>query len=170
LERYNPASILSKDPQDLLSYGDEYSGLIYERGGRYHFTEGVPGEEQGHTDPWEALDKVPADARNRIVGDYHTHGGPNAIAEGEDFSGLHYGAGSSSPSLRAGSDIVEARADLIKHQGNILDPSRYTSYLGTPTGRFGVYDPSTGTVFSFSPSPRLLPPNTQIPASSYSWH
>ncbi len=34
LERYNPASISSKDPNDVLSYGDEYGGLIYEQGGR----------------------------------------------------------------------------------------------------------------------------------------
>jgi RHS repeat-associated protein len=170
LERYNPDSILSKNPADPLSYGDEYGGLIYERGGRYHFTEAVVGEEQGHVDPWQTLDKIPADARNRVVGDYHTHGGPNAIVDGEDFSGLRYGPGSSSDSLRAGSDIVEARTDLVTRRANILDPKRYTSYLGTPSGRFGVYNPHHGTVFSFSPSSRLLPPNTQTPASAYAWH
>jgi hypothetical protein len=170
LARYNPASILSKNSGDPLSYGDEYGGLIYERDGRYHFTEAVVGEEQGHVDPWQTLDKIPADARNRVVGDYHTHGGPNPIVDGEDFSGLRYGPGSSSGSLRAGSDIVEARTDLVTRRANILDPKGYTSYLGTPSGRFSVYNPHHGTVFSFSSSSRLLPPNTQIPASAYAWH
>src|SRR5690606_6138884 len=99
LERYNPESILSKDPTNVLDYGDEYGGLIYEFGGRYHYTEAVVSEPQGTVHPWKAMKYVPEKARSRIVGDYHTHGGPNAIVDGEDFSGFHHGIGSSSKTL-----------------------------------------------------------------------
>jgi hypothetical protein len=113
---------------------------------------------------------VPEAARTRIVGDYHTHGGPNPIADGEDFSGYHYGSVGTSDS-----DIVEAREDLERYRANILTDknlgqARFTSFLGTPSGRFAVHNPALGSVFSFSPSPGLLPSDQTIPAASYAFH
>ncbi len=170
LERYNPQSILSKAPNNQLSTGTEYGGLIYERGGRYYYTSAARGEREGAVDPWQQLGEVPADARNRIVGDHHTHGGPNPIFDGEDFSGFHYEIGSGSQSMLDGSDIHEAFSDLTKYRANMLEPTRFTSYLGTPQGRFGIYNPSLGIVFHFSPNARLLPAGWSVSASAYSWH
>jgi hypothetical protein len=168
LERYNPQSILSKNPKDPLSYGKEYGGLIYDVGGRYYYTEAVVGEKEGGVDPWKALSVVPAQARTRIVGDYHTHGGPNPIVDGEIFSGFHAGVGSASPTLMGKGDIQEARQDLVTYRANILNVARYTSFLGTPHGRFALYNASAnGFVFSFSPDTRLLPRGAVIPAASY---
>ena len=170
LETYNPQSILSQNTGDILSTGREYGGLIYEQGGRYHYTSATISETEGTVDPWIQLKEVPADAQNRIVGDYHTHGGPHPEFDGEDFSGFHRGLGSSSPSMQAGTDIQESATDLIAHRGNILDTRRFTSFLGTPHGRFGIYNPHSGFVFHFSPNARLLPAGSAVPASVYSWH
>jgi proteasome lid subunit RPN8/RPN11 len=45
------------------------------------------------------LKDAPDAARSKIVGVYHTHGGPNPIVSGEDFSGFEYGQGSNSPTM-----------------------------------------------------------------------
>ena len=80
LSQYNPQSILSDN---------EYGGLIYKKNSRFFFTEAVVGEKKGHVSVWEALTKVPADCRRRVVGDYHTHaaGNPNEPDRYEQFSG-----------------------------------------------------------------------------------
>jgi uncharacterized protein DUF4157 len=76
----NPKSVKSKDPTNILSWGNEYGGLIYKVGDEYFFTEAVEGTgaagESATVDPWKALDKVPAAAKRSVVGDYHTHGAP----------------------------------------------------------------------------------------------
>jgi hypothetical protein len=166
LERYNPPSVASGVP------ATEYGGLIYESGGRYFHTPAVMGEEDSHVDPWSPLSLVPEDAQGRIVGEYHTHGGPNPAdpTEGEIFSGLHYpGAVFGDPTGRVSvfldshssyistGDLAGARAAISAHGSNILSARAYTSFIGTPQRRFGAYNPFTGSVFTFSPSGRLLP-------------
>jgi hypothetical protein len=179
LARYNPMSILSKDPNNILSNGTEYGGLIYQSDGRYHFTEAVRGssgdDASSGVDVWEALDKVPAHAQRSVVGDYHTHGAPPDPRRdpreifkdpGEDFSGFHAAPGATSEQLARG-DISETRSDLTTHRAQILDPRRYTAFLATPTGRFAIFIPAQNLVFSFSPDPRLLPRGARVPASAY---
>jgi hypothetical protein len=181
----NPKSIKSKDPTNILSSGNEYGGLIYKVGDEYFFTEAVVGKgaggEKAEVDPWLAIDKVPEAARKSIVGDYHTHGAPpnpkrdprEALKDsGEDFSGHHAEYDKmrkevvTGTQMKAG-DVYEVRDDLTKYKANILNPETYTAFLATPTGRFTLFIPKKNIVFSFSPDPRLLPPEQKPQAASY---
>ncbi|WP_375411396.1 DUF4157 domain-containing protein [uncultured Bradyrhizobium sp.] len=181
----NPKSIKSKDPKNILSSGNEYGGLIYKVGNEYFFTEAVVGQgaggESAAVDPWQALDKVPAAARHSIVGDYHTHGVPpnpkrdprEAYKDpGEDFSGHHADVNPLTKEVMTGTekktgDIYEVRSDLDTHKASILNPETYTAFLATPTGRFTLFIPKKNIVFSFSPDPRLMPPEQKPQAASY---
>ncbi|MBR0713557.1 DUF4157 domain-containing protein [Bradyrhizobium liaoningense] len=181
----NPKSIKSKDPTNILSSGNEYGGLIYKIGDEFFFTEAVVGQgaggESAAVDPWLALDKVPEAAKHSIVGDYHTHGAPpdprrdprERIKDpGEDFSGHHADVDPLSKTVITGTekktgDIWEVRDDLTKHKASILNPETYTAFLATPTGRFTLFIPKKNIVFSFSPDPRLLPPDQKPQAASY---
>ncbi len=185
LEICNPKSIKSKDPKSITSSGNEYGGLIYKVGDEYFFTEAVvgtgAGDESATVDPWIALDKVPAAARSSIVGDYHTHGAPpdpkrdprEAVKDsGEDFSGHHAVYDNLLKEVTTGTekkkgDIYEVRNDLTKYKANILNPETYTAFLATPTGRFTLFIPKKNIVFSFSPDPRLVPPEQKPQAASY---
>jgi|GEM_PF-7042190 len=181
----NPKSIKSKDPKSITSSGNEYGGLIYKVGDEYFFTEAVvgtgAGDESATVDPWTALDKVPAASRSSIVGDYHTHGAPpdpkrdprEAVKDsGEDFSGHHAVYDNLLKEVTTGTekkkgDIYEVRNDLTKYKANILNPETYTAFLATPTGRFTLFIPKKNIVFSFSPDPRLVPPEQKPQAASY---
>jgi hypothetical protein len=181
----NPKSIKSKDPTNILSSGNEYGGLIYKVGDEYFFTEAVVGKgaggEKAEVDPWLAIDKVPEAARRSIVGDYHTHGAPpnpkrdprEALKDsGEDFSGHHAEYDKMLKETVTGTekkagDVYEVRNDLTKYKANILNPETYTAFLATPTGRFTLFIPKKNIVFSFSPDPRLLPPEQKPQAASY---
>jgi hypothetical protein len=184
LQIYNPQSILSKDPDNILDNGKEYGGLIYKIGVEYFFTPAVVGsggaDASSAVDTWEALSSVP-DADHTIAGDYHTHGAPpnprrdprEASKEsGEDFSGVHAEIHPLTKQVTTGEemksgDIYEAKQDLTTHAANILDPKTYTIFLGTPLGRFALYTPGTGVLFSFSPDARLLPSGQEPAPSSY---
>jgi hypothetical protein len=181
----NPKSIKSKDPKNILSSGNEYGGLIYKIGAEFFFTEAVVGQgaggESAAVDPWQALDKVPDAAKHSIVGDYHTHGAPpdpkrdpreRVKDPGEDFSGHHADVDPLSKTVITGTekktgDIWEVRDDLTKHKASILNPETYTAFLATPTGRFTLFIPKKNIVFSFSPDPRLVPPEQKPQAASY---
>ena len=181
----NPKSIKSKDPANILSSGNEYGGLIYKVGDEYFFTDAVVGQgaggESAAVDPWKALDKVPAAAKHSIVGDYHTHGAPpdpkrdprEATKDsGEDFSGHHAVYDPLAKEVTTGTqkktgDIYEVRDDLATYKSNILNPETYTAFLATPTGRFTLFIPKKNIVFSFSPDPRLVPPEQKPQAASY---
>ena len=185
LERYNPLSIKSKDPKNIMSSGNEYGGLIYKTGDEYFFTEAVigqgAGDESASVDPWKALDKIPQAARNSVVGDYHTHGAPpdpkrdlreRVKDPGEDFSGTHAEIHPLTKEVTTGTkekkgDIYEVRQDLITYKANILNPETYTAFLATPTGRFTLFIPKKDLIFSFSPDPRLLPSDQKVQAASY---
>jgi hypothetical protein len=187
LARYNPQSILSKDPNNILDRGKEYGGLIYKIGNQYFYTEAVIGsggaEQSSAVDVWAALDKVPPDARKSIVGDYHTHGAPpdprrdpreRVLESGEDFSGTHAEWDPLAKEVTTGQekqagDIYEGRQDLVRRRDNILDVTSYTLFLGTPRGRFALFTPGKNILFSFSPDPRLLPatqPAAAVPAAA----
>lgn len=139
------------------------------------------GGESAAVDPWQALDKVPDAAKHSIVGDYHTHGAPpdprrdpreRVKDPGEDFSGHHADVDPLSKTVITGTekktgDIWEIRDDLTKHKTNILNPETYTAFLATPTGRFTLFIPKKNIVFSFSPDPRLVPPEQKPQAASY---
>lgn len=181
----NPRSIKSKDPTNIMSSGNEYGGLIYKIGDEFFFTEAVVGQgagsESAAVDPWQALDKVPEAAKRSIVGDYHTHGAPpdpkrdpreRVKDPGEDFSGHHADVDPLSKTVITGTekktgDIWEVRDDLTKHKASILNPETYTAFLATPTGRFTLFIPKKNIVFSFSPDPRLVPPEQRPQAASY---
>ncbi len=154
----NPQSVLSVNRPGQI-WGIELGGLIYKHSGKYYHTEPMEGGE-GHINVWEALDRVPAEARSCIVGDYHTHGGRSSnnpsAAEGEDFSGLR-GVPSGLPSSMLGkADIQETRSDAATRK-EVLDPTSYTAYIATPQGRFAMFSPGRNILFSFSPNPHLLP-------------
>jgi hypothetical protein len=114
----------------------EYGGFIYRKpNGRYGYTLPKRGENTSFN-PNDAVGRIPRNGT--IVGDYHTHG---------DYSLLRNGK-----SVRTGDP---ARDDFnsdnfsfddytaIRHDGTGI--SGYKGYLGTPSGVFKSYDPSTRT-------------------------
>jgi hypothetical protein len=103
------------------------------------------------------------------------------LASGEEFSGLEQrgrieelGDGRvrivpplSTSTTEEGGDIMGTRADLIRHLEQILDPTTYTAFLGTPSGRMGLFIPAKDIVFTLSPDSRLLSAGARIPAAAY---
>jgi len=164
----NPKSILSADRPNVI-WGIEWGGLIYKLGGKFYYTSPMEGSE-GHVEVWDALTQVPKEAQNAIVGDYHTHGAKRLPGGGEDFSGYREDplAKKIAAMKKEGpqGDIPETMKDVATRK-EILDPKTYTAFLGTPTGRFSLFIPSQNLIFSFSPDPRLLPPDSKVPAAGY---
>ncbi len=168
LERIVPKSVAENT---------EYGGLIYRQGGRYFATEAVSGTE-GNVNVWEAQSMVPEGAT--IVGDYHTHPGTvegysqhEWFRNGETFSGtdepyMHSDSRALvSNSVREQSDYWEAKGDLARRG---VDAKVFTSFLSTPSGRFGIYNVKADRIFYFSPTPRLLAPGRAVPIGSYAYH
>jgi RHS repeat-associated protein len=125
---------------ESIKKNKEYAGLIYkDRQGKYHFTGPKEGNDQG-SNPHAA--KAPRDSE--VVGDYHTHGdysvgGSNGNAvrthdphrddfNSDHFSGVHGGVGGDKPG--------------IEHDA--IGKPEYRGYLGTPSGKYLIYNPSTG--------------------------
>jgi hypothetical protein len=160
----NPQSILSMNLPGQV-WGIEYGGLIYKMSGKYYYTPPIKGsEEKASVEVWDALSLVPEEAKRSIVGDYHTHGGPRLPGTGEDFSGFR-----EKPIREADKDKGDI-AGIIKDsktRKEVLDPQKYTAFLATPTGRFTIFIPAQNLIFSFSPNPRLLPPDSKIAAAGY---
>ncbi|HEV1993719.1 MAG TPA: DUF4329 domain-containing protein [Candidatus Acidoferrum sp.] len=130
------AAALGNSNGASIKNNKEYAGLIYKdkHDGKYHFT-GPDGGGNGTTsNPHNA--KAPRGSK--VVGDYHTHGDYSLVgADGQpvrthdsrrdDYDSNHF-----SPGDRSG----------IKSDGR--GKPDYRGYLGTPSGRFLVYNPSTG--------------------------
>jgi hypothetical protein len=128
LTNSNPASIKANR---------EYGGLIYkDKDGNYHYSGPVIGGDQG-VNPHDAV----APAGTTVVGDYHTHGdysvaGPNGVAirtsdpKRDDFNSDHFSVG---PHADTGGITHDAA-------GN----PNYRGYLGTPSGNFLIFNPTTG--------------------------
>jgi RHS repeat-associated protein len=157
---------------------NEYGGVIYRLNGRYHATPAVTSGSEGAVEVWDALKDVPSGAQ--VVGDYHTHpstieGEPRWWKNGEMFSGTELPyipkpyREMLSQSVIDASDYFGAKLDLSREGVNI-DKNAFTSYVSTPSGRFGVYNVQSDRIFYFSPSSQLLPPGQAVPASSYSYH
>jgi hypothetical protein len=155
---------LAQEVPASVATNREHGGLIYRKGGRYFATPAVVGSE-GVVEVWDAKSSVPAGAT--IVGDYHTH--PATVigepwwTNGETFSG--YGGLSYVPEELAKfvsdgildkTDIYGAVIDIRTRQG--LDAGAFTSFISTPSGRFGVHNVASGGLFYFSPDPRLMSP------------
>ena len=131
---------LQKINKTSIKKNREFGGEIYKNAkGKYQFTKAVMGGDQG-VNPHDS--KSPQGTE--VVGDYHTHGdystaGPNgeAIRTGDPhhddfnsdhFSGEHNGQG---PGDKQG----------IEHDA--AGKPEYRGYLGTPSGKFLVYNPNT---------------------------
>ncbi len=112
----------------------EYGGLIYEdKSGKYYYSGPVVGGDQG-VNPHDA--KAPDGTT--VVGDYHTHGdystagpGGKAIRTGDpkrdDFNSDHFSG-------------ADKRGIASDGRGQ----PAYRGYLGTPSGKFLIYNPTTG--------------------------
>lgn len=129
------AAALQNSNGASIKNNKEYAGLIYKdkNDGKYHYTGPVGGTDQG-SNPHDA--KAPKGSK--AVGDYHTHGdystlGPNGSAvrthdpHHDDFNSNHFSGGDKQG---------------IAHDAT--GKPAYRGYLGTPSGRFLVYNPSTG--------------------------
>jgi hypothetical protein len=110
--------------------------VIYQdANGQYNYTGPAQGSDQGF-DPAQA----PAPAGTTVVGDYHTHG---------DYSTADPNTGAavrtSDPSQDAfNSDNFSATDKTGIAKDGTGNPN-YAGYLGTPSGTFRKYTPSTGT-------------------------
>jgi uncharacterized Zn-binding protein involved in type VI secretion len=114
----------------------EFGGLIYkDKSGKYHYSGPVQGGDQG-VDPHKAT--VPQEAT--VVGDYHTHGDYSTA----DSNGKAVRTNDPSKDEFNSDNFSGTDKTGITHDG-AGNPS-YRGYLGTPSGKFLVYDPSTDTV------------------------
>ncbi len=132
-----PNAALKNSNGASIKNNKEYAGLVYkDRQGKYHFTGPVRGTDQG-SNPHDA--KAPKGSK--VVGDYHTHGdysvvGPNGgiirthDPQRDDFNSDHFSGG--------------ARGDKQGIAHDAIGKPEYRGYLGTPSGKFLIYNPSTG--------------------------
>jgi hypothetical protein len=125
------AALQAANPQSIRD-NREYSGLIY-RGtdGKYYYSGPARGTDQGANPVRDA----PAPAGTTVVGDYHTHG---------DYSTADPTTGAAVRTSDPARD--DFNSDNFSTQDK-LDNNRvgYPGYLGTPSGTFRKYDPSTGS-------------------------
>jgi RHS repeat-associated protein len=133
---------------DATYHDNESGGLIYQfANGKYSYTPPVQGDEAAagmfpnrpspyHVQVWDAL---PACNGNRVVGDYHTHSYFNPLGG----SAEHFSVGTPQ---RTG-DMDGAAWDVVSRSL----PYGYTSYLGTPAGRMGMYQPLTDILYYTRP-------------------
>ena len=130
------AALNAANPQSIAR-NQEFGGVIYrDANGKYGYTGPVGGTDQGF-DPSQA----PAPPGTTVVGDYHTHGDYSTVdpATGRavrtnDPSKDQFNSDNFSPTDKAGI-AADAHGD-----------PNYRGYLGTPSGQFKSYDPSTGVV------------------------
>lgn len=128
------AALNDANPKSIAD-NREYGGLIYrDDKGRYGYTTPIMGSDQG-VNPYDA--SVPPNTQ--IVGDYHTHGDysifdpkTGAAVRTSDPLKDHFNSDNFSSD-----DLLGIQKDGAKIDG-------YKGYLGTPSGQFKVYDPSTG--------------------------
>lgn len=127
LGKANPLSI-----QDNLEYG----GLVYrdKTTGEYGYTGPIKGSDQG-VNPFSA----PVPSGCELVGDFHTHA---------DYSVVDRNTGAairtSDPRRDDFNSDNFSSADVKGIKGVGSSIPGYKGYLGTPSGTFKVYDPSTG--------------------------
>lgn len=129
------AALGQANPQSIRD-NREYAGLIYrDAQGRYYYSGPIMGSDQG-ADP----SKAPAPAGTQVVGDYHTHG---------DYSTVDKATGAavrtSDPSLDQFNSDRFSSTDKTGIASDGAGIPGYKGYLGTPSGTFRSYDPSTGT-------------------------
>ena len=129
------AALASANPPSMRD-NLEYAGSIY-RGidGLYYFTGPVRGNDQG-SNPHLA----PAPPGTQLVGDYHTHG-PYATMDPV----THKGVPTSDPSKDAFDADNFSTTDKTGIAGDGAGVPGYAGYLGTPSGTFRRYDPTTGS-------------------------
>jgi len=126
LRAANPASI-----RDNLEYG----GIIYkDANGRYSYTGPARGTDQGF-DPSSA----PAPPGTTAVGDYHTHGDYSTM---DPATGKAVRTGDPARDDFNSDDFSQTDRDGIANDA--AGKPGYKGYLGTPSGKFKQYDPSTG--------------------------
>jgi RHS repeat-associated protein len=125
---------LDKANPNSIRINKEEAGLIYkDSDGHYHYTGPVVGTDAG-SNPHDA--KAPRDST--VVGDYHTHGdysvvGPDGKAvrthdpHRDDYNSDHF----------SGQDKTGIAHDAT-------GKPEYRGYLGTPSGKFLIYSPTTG--------------------------
>jgi Domain of unknown function (DUF4329) len=153
---------LQREIPGSVAANKERGGLIYREGGRYFATAAQTGTD-AIVEVWDAQANVPQGAT--IVGDYHTHpatiDSPAWWLNGETFSG--YGGKMYvdpnyekylGPTVMNKTDIYGAILDMTTRSG--IDPRVFASFMSTPSGRFGIHNVMSGSLFYFSPDPRLL--------------
>jgi RHS repeat-associated protein len=129
------AALSIANPQSIKD-NKEIGGLIYQdKAGLYHYTSGIEATEE-HVNPF----KSPAPEGTKIVGDYHTHG--DYSWENRDGTITR----TSNPKKDNLKSDHFSKDDIRKVYLNnrVFDRTDYTSYLGTPSGKFKVYDPRVG--------------------------
>jgi hypothetical protein len=130
LQTANPKSVA-----DNLEYG----GLIDRNSsGGYEFTGPIRGGDAG-VNPADA----PIPSGTTLVGDYHTHGDYSLV----DSAGR--AVRTSDPARDAYNSDNFSSQDLRGISGDAVGHPGYKGYLGTPSGKFKVFDPATGQVSTF---------------------
>jgi hypothetical protein len=129
------AALQTANPQSIRD-NREYAGLIY-RGTdeQYYFTGPVQGTDQG-ANPQSA----PAPSGTQVIGDYHTHG---------DYSTADPDTGAAVRTSDPARDDFDSDNFSTDDKDGIASDGAsipgYAGYLGTPSGTFKRYDPTTGS-------------------------
>jgi hypothetical protein len=132
------AALTVANPQSIAQ-NREFGGVIYrDASGRYGYTRPIPGKDQTFD-----LSQTPNPPGTTLVGDYHTHA---------DYSTLDLTTYKAIRTRDPSKDEFDSdnfsstdKLGYILRGGRGSNPD-YRGYLGTPSGKFKVYNPSTGTV------------------------
>jgi RHS repeat-associated protein len=110
----------------------EYGGFVYrDKAGLYHYTEPIEGDRDGVD-----LSSIAEPPDTTPVGDYHTHGDYTIVTEtGQKIRTSDPMRDSYNSDDFTGADKKGVAAIAKKYPG-------YVGYLGTPSGKFLVYDPA----------------------------
>jgi hypothetical protein len=116
-----------------IKQNTEYGGYIYKGAdGRYHYTGPIPGSGDNVD-----LSKAKAPRDSTIVGDYHTHG--DYSIPGNDNKPVR----THDPLFDAYNSDHFSMNDKKHIAVSWLERPEYRGYLGTPSGKFLVYNPET---------------------------
>jgi len=129
------AALRSANPRSMRA-NREYAGLIY-RGadGQYYYSGPIRGTDQSAR-PQDA----PAPPGAQVVGNYHTHGD---YSTADPVTGAAVRTGDPARDDFNSDNFSTTDKRYIANQGTGIPG--YAGYLGTPSGTFRRYDPTTGS-------------------------
>jgi uncharacterized Zn-binding protein involved in type VI secretion len=132
------AALEEANPQAIKT-NVEWGGLVYQNpDGTFGFTAPSQAVDTNHFDPFT----VSAPPGTTVVGDYHAHGDYSMPIGGDPEKPCRTSDPANDPYQSDNFSQTDREGSAEDAGGNL----NYRSYLGTPSGTFREYNPSTGKV------------------------